>query len=85
MTSSLAGRLGLHDKALKLTVKGNNTKELVDTRVVEVTVKPREYPEFEPFTIKPFVKEILNVGSDINNVQALLETYPQLAVLDLVT
>ena len=80
MTSSLAGRLGLHDK-----VKGNNTKILVDTRVVEVTVKTREHPEFEPFTIKPFVKEILNVGSDKNNVQALLETYPQLAVLDLVT
>ena len=32
-----------------------------------------------------FVKESLNVGSDITNVQALQETYPHLATLDPVT
>ena len=85
MAGSLADRLRLHGKALKLTVKGINTEEVVDTRVVEVTVKPREHQDFEPFTIKPFVKESLNVGSDIINVQALQETYPHLAVLDPVT
>ena len=81
----LAYRLGLHGKALKLTVKCFNTEEVVDTRIVEVTVKPKEHQDFEPFTINPFVKESLNVGSDINNVQALQETYPHLAVLDPVT
>ena len=81
----LADRLGLHGKALKLTVKCIYTEEVVDTRIVEVTVKQREHQDFEPFTINPFVKESLNVGSDINNVQALQETYPQLAVLDPVT
>ena len=81
MAGSLADRLGLHGKALKLTVKGINT-EVVDTRVVEVTVKPGEHQNFEPFTINPFVKERLNVGSDIINVQALQETYPHLAFLD---
>ena len=85
VAGSLADRLGLHGKALKLTVKGINTEEVVDTRVVEVTVKPREHQHFEPFTVKPFVKESLNVGSDIINVQALQETYPHLAVLDPVT
>ena len=53
--------------------------------VVEVTVKPREHQDFEPFTINPSVKEILNVGSDVIIVQALQETYPHLAVLDPVT
>ena len=43
---SLANRLGLHGKALKLTVKAINTEEVVDTRVVEVTVKPREHLDF---------------------------------------
>ena len=43
VAGSLADRLGLHGKALKLTVKGINTEEVVDTRVVEVTVKPRDY------------------------------------------
>ena len=85
VVGSLADRLGLHGKALKLTVKGINTEEVVDTRVVEVTVKPREHLDFEQFSINPFVKEILNVGSDIINVQALQETYPHLAVLDPVT
>ena len=85
VAGSLADRLRLHGKALKLTVKGINTEEVVDTTIVEVTVKPREHQDFEPFTINPFVKESLNVGSDINNVQALQETYPHLAVLDPVT
>ena len=85
MAGSLADRLSLHAKALKLIVKGINTEEVVDNRVVEVTVKPREHQDFEPFTINPFVKESLNVGSDIINVQALQETYPHLAGLDPVT
>ena len=85
VASSLADRLVLHGKALKLTVKGINTEEVVDTRVVEVTVKSREHQDFEPFTINSFVKESLNVGSDIIIVQALQKTYPHLAVLDPVT
>ena len=85
VAGSLADRLGLHGKALKLTVKGINTEEVVDTRVVEVTMKPREHQDFKPFTIKPFVKENLNVGSEIINVQDPQETYPHLAVLDPVT
>ena len=82
---SLADRLGLHGKAVKQTVKGINTEEVVDFRVVEVTVKPGEYQDFEPFTMNPLVREILNVGSDKFNVEALQESYPHLAVLDPVT
>ena len=74
VAGSLADRLSFHGKALKLTVKSINTEELVDTRVVEVTVKPGEHQKFEPFTISPFVKENLNVSSDIINVQYLQET-----------
>ena len=85
VAGSLADRLGLHGKALKLTVKGISTEEVVDSRVVEVTVKPREHQDFEPFIVNPFVKESLSVGSDIINVQALQETYPHSAVLDPVT
>ena len=61
VAGSLADRLGLHGKALKLTVKGITTEEVVDTRVVDVTVKPREHQDFEPFIINPFVKESVNV------------------------
>ena len=38
VAGSLTDRLGLHGKALKLTVKGINTEEVVDTRVSEVAV-----------------------------------------------
>ena len=48
-------------------------------------MKPREHQDFEPFTINSFFKESLNVGSDIQIVEALQETYPHLAVLDPVT
>ena len=48
-------------------------------------MKPGEHQDLEPFTINPFVKGSLNVGSDIINVQALQVTYPHLAVLDPVT
>ena len=85
VAGSLANRLSLHGKALKPTVKGTNTEEVVETRIVEVTVKPRAHQDFEPFTINPFVKESLNVGSDIIIVQALQETYPHSAVLDPLT
>ena len=82
VAGSLANRLGLQGKALKITVKAINTEEVVDIRVVEVTVKPGEHQNFEPFAINPFVKESLNVGLYIINVQALQETYPYLAVLN---
>ena len=49
VAGSLANRLGLHGKALMLTVKGINTKEVVDTRIVEVAVKLREHQDFEQF------------------------------------
>ena len=69
---SLADRLG---KALKLTVTSNYTEEVVDTRVVKVTVKPREHQDFERFATNPFLKESLNVGSDIIIVQVLQLTH----------
>ena len=77
----LADRLDLHGKALKLTVKGINTEEAVDTRIVEFTVKPTEHQVFESFTVNSFVKESLNVGSDIINVQTLPEIFSLLVVI----
>ena len=85
VSNDLAKRLGLHDTALKLTVKGTNTEEVVDTKLVELIVSPRDKQAFEPFKVSPYEKEDLNVGADIINIKALPETYPHLAVLDPVT
>ena len=85
MSNNLANRLGLHGTALKLTVKVINTEEIVDNKLVELFVTPRDNQPFVPFKISPYVKEDLNVGADIINIKALQETYPHLAVLDPVT
>ena len=82
MSDSLAARLGLQGTALKLTVKGINTEELIDTKVVQLTVTPHKDQDFEAFTVCPYVRETLNVGSDIIDVKSMQETYPHLAVLD---
>ena len=85
VSNDLANRLGMHGKALKLTVKGINTEEVVETKLVELIVTPRDDQAFEPFKVSPYAKENLNVGADVINIKALQETYPQLAVLDPVT
>ena len=82
VSDSLAARLGLQGTALKLTVKGINTEELIDTKVVQLTVTPHKNQDFEAFTVRPYVRETLNVGSDIIDVKSMQETYPHLAVLD---
>ena len=82
VSDSLAARLGLQGTALKLTVKGINTEELIDTKVVQLTVTPHKDQDFEAFTVRPYVRETLNVGSDIIDVKSMQETYPHLAVLD---
>ena len=43
VSNSLADRLGLQGTALKLTVKGINTEELSDTKVVQLTVTPQRH------------------------------------------
>ena len=85
VSNDLANRLGLQGTALKLTVKGINTEEAVETKLVELIVTPRDNQAFEPFKVSPYVKEDLNVGADVINTKAFQKTYPHLAVLDPVT
>ena len=42
VSDSLAARLGLQGTALKLTVKGINTEEIIDTKVVQLTMSPHK-------------------------------------------
>ena len=62
MAVSLAYRLDLRGKALKLTVKDINNEEIADIRVFALTVKPREHQVLEAFAVNPFNKESLNLG-----------------------
>ena len=82
VSDSLADRLGLQGTAIKLTVKGTNTEELIDTKVVQLTVTTHKGKYFEAFTLRPYVRETIKVGSNIIDVNSMQETYPHLAVLD---
>ena len=69
VSNSLLNRLVLHDKAMKITVKGINNGEVIDTKLVELTVKPHDNKSFEPFKASPHVKKNLNVGADITIIK----------------
>ena len=63
VSNDLANRLGWHGTAMKLTVKGINTEEVADTKLVELIVTLRNNQAFEQFKVSPYVKEDdLNVG-----------------------
>ena len=85
VSNSYANRPGLHGKALKLTVKGINTEEVMDTKLVELTLKPRKNNALEYSKIGSYLKENLVVGADIINNNTLEETCSHLSVLDRVT
>ena len=82
MSNNLANRLGLHGTAIKLSVKGINTEEVVYTKLVELNVLQCDNQSLEPFEVSPHVKEDWNVGADVIDIKALQETYPRLAFLD---
>ena len=82
ISSAAAERLKLKGKSLKLTVCGINTQQTIDTLVTDVTVKPIAEKACESFQVSPYIRENLNIGSDIVDVPHLQETYPYLSVLD---
>ena len=79
-----AVRLGLQGTALKLTMKGINKEELTDRKSVQLTITPHKNQDNEAFTVLLFVKETLNVGSNMIDVNSMQETYSHLAVIDLI-
>ena len=74
LSDGLTDRLGLQGTTLNLTIKGINTEELIDSKVFQLTVTPHEDQDFEAFTLRPYVTETLNVGSDIIGVKSMQET-----------
>ena len=44
-----------------------------------LTVTPYKDKNFQAFTVRPYVRENLNVGSDIIDVKSMQENHPHLA------
>ena len=56
---------------MKLTAKCINTDAVIDTKLVELAVKPRNNKEFETLKVSSYVKESLNVRANVINITAL--------------
>ena len=59
-----------------------NIEKLIDTKVVQLTMTPPKDQDFDAFTVPTNVSETINIGSDINVVKSMQDTYPHLAALD---
>ena len=63
VSNSIASRLDLQG-----TDKGIKTEEVIDTKLVALTVKPPDNQAFEPFKVSPYVKENFDVGAAVINL-----------------
>ena len=71
--------MNINGKPTKLTVHGINSNQVVDTQRVELKLTPvHSGGSCSPFTVKPFVREDLSVGTDIIDVDMLKTMYPHL-------
>ena len=82
IAGSAAARLNLKGSPLKQTVCGINAKQVIDTLITDVTIKPLGDNTCASFDVSPYIIDTLNVGSDIIFIPQLQETYPYLSVLD---
>ena len=81
VSDSLSARLSLQGTTLKSTVKGVKREELIDTKVVQLTVIPHKKSRLRGFHRTYLYDGNINVCSDIIDVKFMQETYPNLAVL----
>ena len=75
----LADQLQLKGSPTKLTVHGINSHEVVNTEIVELKLTPvHSVNSCPPFSVKPYVRKNLNVGTDVIDVDVLKTRYPHL-------
>ena len=84
ISARLANRLKVQGVPTKLTVHGINSHQVISTEMVELKLTPvHSGGSCSPFTIKPYVRENLNVGTDTIDVNYLKTKYPHLEPISL--
>ena len=81
ITSRLANELKLEGEPTKLTVKGFNSKREIRTAQVNITLRSVDLKSSVEFTVCPFTKDDLGVGSDEIDLEALKRKFPHLSVV----
>ena len=84
ISANLATKLNIHGTPTKLTVDGINSNQVVDTQLVELKLTPvHSSVSCSPFEVKPYVREDLEVGTDIIDVEFLKTKYTHLPPISL--
>ena len=71
ITIGLVKRLSLKGKPVTVTVCGINQQKTIDTDAVDVTIKPIGENTCDPFDVTPYLRDELNIGSDIIDIPRL--------------
>ena len=84
ISSRLADKLNAKGTPTKLTVHGINCHQVVNTQMVELKLTPvHSGGSCSSFTIKPYVRDDLQVGTDVIDVESLKTMYPHLEPIPL--
>ena len=81
ITSRLANELKLEGEPTKLTVKGFNSKREIRTAQVNITLRSVDLKSSVEFTVRPFTKDDLGVGTDEIDLESLKRKFPHLSVV----
>ena len=78
-SASLASKLRVQGIPNKMTVHGINSKQVFDTQMVELKLTPvQSGSSCSPFTIKPYLRDNISIGTDAIDVDRMKTKYPHL-------
>ena len=77
----IANELTPEGEPTKLTVKGLNSKREMRTAQVNITLRSVDLKSSVQFTVSPFTKDDLGVGSNEIDLEALQRKFPHLTVV----
>ena len=79
VSSSLANRLGLVGEPVNLSISGFNSTTVVETQRVKFTVSSEPNKSDFVFSLCAYIKDKIQIGSELINIADLQNKHPQLA------
>ena len=85
ISEKIVAILHVQGTAIKLTIHGINSQEVVETQLVQLKLALVLYGRTDSSTldVKPFVRKHLSVGNDIIDVDGMKQQYPHLELIPL--
>ena len=78
--------MNVHGRPTNITVHGINANQVIETQLVEIELTPvPSERSCSLFTVKPYVRDNPNVGTDVTGVASSRTKYPHLEPIPLKT